>query len=123
MIAVTDTEVFWRDAVIEEQNGKRGNEDMSRLRSVSQKMLKWILIGVAAAAAAVLATRIYYIEEMLAALLLFAVLFSCAAAALLILFMLDRAGSAMLKFFELHARHTLQHARGWSVFSEPRSRT
>ena len=96
---------------------------VSRLRWVSQKVLKWILIGGAAAAAAVLATRIYYIEEMLAALLLFAALFSCAAAALLILFMLDRAGAAMLRFFELHARHMLQHARGWSVFPEPRSRS
>ena len=95
---------------------------MSQLRSVSQKMLKWILIGGGAAAAAVSATRLYYVQEMLAALLLFAVLFSCAAAALLILFVLDRAGETMLKFLELRARHTLQHARAWRRGGPFRSR-
>lgn len=112
-MAVTDTGTLWKDI-----DFAGAGERVGILKSVSQKALKWILIG----AAAVAATQLYYVQEMLAALVLFAVLFSCIAAVLLILFILDRAGRATLEFLELCAREVLQHAREWRTFSEPRPR-
>lgn len=87
----------------------------------SQKTLKWILTG-SAAAAAVAATRLYYVQEMLAALLLFAVVFSCVAGALLVLFLLDRAGEAVLGFLESRGKALLQYAWGRRAFFEHRYR-
>jgi hypothetical protein len=84
---------------------------MSRLRSISQKALKWIWIGGAEAVAAVLATRFYYAEEMLAALLLFAVLFTLVAGTVLLSFVLYSAGKATLGFGESWGKAMLQHAR------------
>ena len=88
------------------------------LKSTSQKALQWILVACAVAMAA----QIYYVREMLAALILFSVLFSCVAAAVLVLFLLDRAGGAMLGFLELQYKAVVQHAREWKSSSEPQSR-
>jgi hypothetical protein len=88
------------------------------LKSVSQKAVKWILIGLAAS----VALQIYYVQEMLAALVLFAVLFSCIAAVLLLLFILDRASRATFEFLG-RAREVLQHTRGWRAVSALRPRT
>jgi hypothetical protein len=41
---------------------------------------------------------------------------------LFLLFILDRAGQAMLKFLELRGKEVLQHARVWPAVSGPRSR-
>jgi len=106
VMTVTVAEVFWRDT----QVGRKGrHQDMSRSRSISQKALKWILIAFAAAAA----LQIYYVQEILAALILLAVLFSGVATVLLILFVLERAGEALLEVLELSAKHALQQAREW----------
>src|ERR1700676_4020283 len=97
-------------SVLEGYSSDQGrHQDMSRLRSVSQKALRWILMIFAVAAA----LQIYYVQEMLAALILFAVLFSGVAAVLLILFVLYRSADALLEVLELSAKHALQQAREW----------
>jgi hypothetical protein len=89
---------------------------MSRLRSVSEKALRWIVMGFTVATA----LQIYYVQEMLAALILFAVLFSAVAAVLLILYVLFRAADALLEVLESSAKHALQQAREWRTLpSEP----
>jgi hypothetical protein len=90
-------------------------------RSVSRKALKFTLVGFAAVVG-VAAMRVYYVQEMLAALILFAILFGCVAVVLLLLFMLDRAGQAVLEFLELRGKEVLQRAHVWRAVSEPRSR-
>jgi hypothetical protein len=113
VMAVTDIGMLWRDI-----DFASAGEKVGILKAVSQKALKWILIG---SAAAVAVTQFYYVQEMLAALVLFAVLFSCIAAVLVLLFISDRAGQATLEFLELHGKNVLQHARAWRTFAEPRS--
>jgi hypothetical protein len=39
-----------------------------------------------------------------------------------VLFLLDRAGGAMLGFLELQYKAVVQHAREWKSSSEPQSR-
>lgn len=91
---------------------------MDILKQVSQRMVKWILIGFIA----VVSMRFYYVQEMLAALALFAALFSCVAAVLLILFLLDRACETVLGFLKLHRKTVLQHGRDWRTLLQPRYR-
>jgi len=80
------------------------------------KALGWIFIGLAVLAA----MQFYYVQEMLAALILFTALFGSIVTALFLLFVLDRAGEAVLHLFELHVKNLLQHARRVWASSEGR---
>jgi hypothetical protein len=60
---------------------------------------------------------------MLAALILFAILYGCIEIVLLIVFVLDRAGEALLEFLEVGGKDVLQHFRAWRTVAAPRSRT
>jgi hypothetical protein len=77
-----------------------------------------ILIGVAGVAA----TRFYRVREMLAALLLFAILYGCIEIVLLIVFVLDRAGEALLEFLEVRGKVVLQQVRAGRTVAAPRPR-
>jgi hypothetical protein len=85
---------------------------MNMCHSISLKALKLTFVGFVAVAG-VAAMRLYYVQEMLAALILFAILFGCVAVVLLLLYTLDRAGQAVLEFFELRGKEVLKHARVW----------
>jgi hypothetical protein len=111
VIAVTDMGIVWRHIDFGSTGQKVGT-----LKARSQKALAVMLIGLAAFAA----SRIYYLQEMLAALILFAVLFSGVAVLLLLIFIVDRAGEAILEFLELRTREALQHARDWRTYLEPK---
>lgn len=70
-----------------------------------------------------LAMRFYNVEEMLAALVLLAVLIRCTAVVVLLLFMLGRAGEALIAFTELCGRKLMHHAYWWRAASDPRPKT
>jgi hypothetical protein len=88
-------------------------------RLVSLRALKLTCF---ATVAGVVAMRVYYVREMLAALVLFTILFGCIAVVFLLLFLIDRAGRALLEFLGLRAKEVLQHAHVWRSVSEPRPR-